>query len=59
MEPELTHESELIRRMLAGEERAFQAFFQSLFPRLYRFALPRVGGGRDTTLAAFARMFGG
>ena len=28
--------------MLAGEERAFQAFFQSLFPRLYRFALPRV-----------------
>jgi len=42
VEPELTHESELIRRMLAGEERAFQAFFQSLFPRLYRFALPRV-----------------
>jgi RNA polymerase sigma-70 factor, ECF subfamily len=42
VEPELTHESELIRRMLAGDERAFQAFFQSLFPRLYRFALPRV-----------------
>src|SRR5882672_5159785 len=28
--------------MLAGDERAFQAFFESLFPRLYRFALPRV-----------------
>jgi RNA polymerase sigma-70 factor (ECF subfamily) len=42
MEAELTHESELTRRMLAGDERAFQAFFQSLFPRLYRFALPRV-----------------
>ena len=42
METELTNEAELIRRMLAGEERAFQAFFESLFPRLYRFALPRV-----------------
>jgi len=42
LETELTNEAELIRRMLAGEERAFQAFFESLFPRLYRFALPRV-----------------
>ncbi len=40
MEHELTNEAELIRRMLAGEERAFQAFFESHFPRLYRFALP-------------------
>ena len=49
MEPELTHESELIRRMLAGEERAFQAFFQSLFPRLYRFALPRLNADAQAT----------
>ena len=40
----MTDESELIRRMLAGEERAFDAFFESHFPRLYRFALPRVNG---------------
>jgi RNA polymerase sigma-70 factor (ECF subfamily) len=37
-------EAELVRRMLAGEERAFDAFFESHFPRLYRFALPRIGG---------------
>jgi RNA polymerase sigma-70 factor (ECF subfamily) len=33
--------------MLAGEERAFQAFFEALFPRLYRFVLPRVNGHED------------
>ncbi len=37
-------ETELVQRMLAGEERAFDAFFHSHFPRLYRFALPRLGG---------------
>lgn len=40
----VANETELIRRMLAGEERAFDAFFESHFPRLYRFALPRLGG---------------
>jgi RNA polymerase sigma-70 factor (ECF subfamily) len=40
-------EAELIRRMLAGEERAFDAFFDNHFPRLYRFALPRLGGDID------------
>jgi RNA polymerase sigma-70 factor (ECF subfamily) len=29
--------------MLTGDERAFSAFFDSYFPRLYRFALPRLG----------------
>jgi RNA polymerase sigma-70 factor, ECF subfamily len=48
MEHELTDEAELIRRMLAGEERAFQAFFESHFPRLYRFALPRVDRDAET-----------
>src|SRR5262245_35183106 len=30
--------------MLAGDERAFSAFFDGYFPRLYRFALPRLAG---------------
>ncbi len=34
----------LVGRMLAGEERAFEEFFQSHFSRLFRFALSRVGG---------------
>jgi RNA polymerase sigma-70 factor (ECF subfamily) len=29
--------------MLTGDERAFSAFFEIYFPRLYRFALPRLG----------------
>jgi len=33
--------------MLAGDERAFSAFFDDYFPRLYRFALPRVGRNPD------------
>ena len=40
----MTDEADLIRRMLAGEERAFDAFFATHFPRLYRFALPRLNG---------------
>ena len=40
-------ETELIRRMLAGEERAFNTFFDNYFPRVYRFALPRLGGDVD------------
>jgi RNA polymerase sigma-70 factor, ECF subfamily len=34
---------ELVRRMRAGEDAAFDAFFDTYFPRLYRFALSRVG----------------
>jgi RNA polymerase sigma-70 factor (ECF subfamily) len=33
----------LARRLLAGDERAFQEFFDSSFPGLYRFALVRLG----------------
>ena len=44
-----TDEPELIRRMLEGDERAFQAFFEQLFPRLYRFSLPRLGGNEEAT----------
>ncbi len=35
--------------MLAGSEEAFRVFFETYFPRVYRFALPRLGG--DTDLA--------
>jgi RNA polymerase sigma-70 factor (ECF subfamily) len=38
------HEQALVRRMLAGEERAFTSFFDGYFSRLYRFALPRLNG---------------
>ncbi len=41
--------AELASRMLAGDEAAFNAFFDVSFPRLYRFALARVG--RDTSAA--------
>jgi RNA polymerase sigma-70 factor, ECF subfamily len=39
----------LIASMLKGDENAFRQFFDGYFPRLYRFALPRVGGDVDTT----------
>ncbi len=45
----MTQDSELIARMLAGDERAFQAFFEAYFPRLYRFALPRLGRDVEAT----------
>ena len=43
----MQHEQQLVERMLRGEERAFNEFFEEFFPRLYRFALPRVGGDVD------------
>lgn len=33
--------------MLAGEARAFHGFFDDYFPRVYRFALPRLGGDAE------------
>ena len=39
----MNQDQDLIRRMLSGDERAFGAFFEVYFPRLYRFALPRLG----------------
>lgn len=37
----------LVRRLLHGDEDAFTTFFEWMFPRLYRFALVRVGGRED------------
>jgi RNA polymerase sigma-70 factor, ECF subfamily len=36
------------RRIVGGDEAAFRDLFDRFFPRLYRFALVRVGGDRDT-----------
>ena len=42
------HDFELVRQLLAGDETAFRAFFDDYFPRLYRFAIRRVGGEQET-----------
>jgi RNA polymerase sigma-70 factor, ECF subfamily len=34
--------------MLAGDELAFRTFFDMYFPRVYRFALPRLGGSIES-----------
>lgn len=38
---------DLARRLLAGEEAAFEEFFAASFPRLYRFARARLNGDED------------
>jgi len=38
---------ERVRRMLAGDEAAFEAFFDATYPALYRFALVRLGFDRE------------
>ena len=43
----MTDDRELVRRMLAGEERAFREFFTTYFPRVFRFALPRLNRNED------------
>jgi RNA polymerase sigma-70 factor, ECF subfamily len=40
-------DAELIASMLKGDEVAFRQFFEGYFPRLYRFAMPRVGSDVD------------
>jgi len=47
VEESLVDEKQLVRRMLEGDERAFDAFFDAHFARLYRFALPRLNGDED------------
>ena len=43
----LDDEKVLVDRMLAGDQRAFDAFFNAYFDRLYRFALVRLRGDAD------------
>ena len=45
----MNDDRQLVERLLAGDERAFSAFFDVYFPRVYRFALPRLN--RDAELA--------
>ena len=40
----MSGDRQLIQGMLAGDEQAFEAFFNAYFARVYRFALPRVNG---------------
>ncbi len=42
-----TDDRGLVRRMLAGEEEAFDRFFEGHFSRLYRFALARLNHDTD------------
>jgi RNA polymerase sigma-70 factor (ECF subfamily) len=42
-----TFDRELVRRLLTGDERAFEGFFDDYFPGLYRFALARTGRDED------------
>ena len=44
----MTDDQELVQRLLEGEERAFNAFFKEYFPRVFRFALPRLNRNEDT-----------
>ena len=38
----LADDKQLIQRLLAGDQRAFDTFFNAYFARVYRFALPRL-----------------
>lgn len=49
VEQDSSADRQLIRRMLAGDERAYEAFFNAYFPRVYRFALPRLNGDVEAT----------
>jgi RNA polymerase sigma-70 factor (ECF subfamily) len=49
MKDDRKDERELVAAMLAGDERAFTTFFETYFPRVYRFALPRMNRNADAT----------
>lgn len=40
-------DGKLVERLLAGDPRSFDAFFENYFPRLFRFALARLDGDAD------------
>lgn len=47
VKPEYSNDASLIAAMLNGDEAAFRAFFETYFPRVYRFALPRLGNDAE------------
>lgn len=47
MKPEYSTDAALIAAMLGGDEAAFRVFFETYFPRVYRFALPRLGNDAE------------
>jgi RNA polymerase sigma-70 factor (ECF subfamily) len=47
MDTAVKEERVLVAAMLAGDERAFTTFFETYFPRIYRFALPRMNRNAD------------
>jgi len=49
LDRDLIDDRQLIKRMLEGDERAFDAFFECYFARLYRFTLPRLNGDVEAT----------
>jgi RNA polymerase sigma-70 factor (ECF subfamily) len=49
MENGMSDDRDLVAAMLMGDERAFTVFFDTYFPRVYRFALPRLGRNADVT----------
>ena len=44
-----SEEREFVRRMIAGDESAFEVFADDYIPALYRFAANRLGGDRELT----------
>jgi RNA polymerase sigma-70 factor (ECF subfamily) len=47
----LTHaDLATVRKILKGDEKAFRTLFDDYFPRLYRFAMARLGGDHDASL---------
>jgi RNA polymerase sigma-70 factor (ECF subfamily) len=49
------NDRQLVERLLAGDERAFRAFFDEYFDRLYRFALSRTRADADLAQEAAQR----
>ena len=45
--PVYLEERKLVKRLLAGDESAFNQFFEENFGRLYRFAVPRLANDRE------------
>lgn len=57
MNDTLSDERRLVRRMISGEEEAFETFFAAHCPPLYRFALKRSGGDAEAAEEVVQRTF--